>query len=193
MRGKGGGSVKSHVWRPLYVVLLIIAGVLVVRKIMVPADFGVGARGYMYGWHRPSNEEDWKKVSVKYRTSEYCKECHKEKYDEIKQSPHANINCENCHGPALGHPDDPKSLTINRARELCARCHFRLEYPTSGRGHIRGIDPKTHHPELECVTCHWPHDPRKAGHTPKAASATGTPRDRSLSASPRDPSKEGRS
>ena len=184
---------KSHVWRPLYVVLLIIAGVLVVRKIMVPADFGVGARGYMYGWHRPSNEEDWKKVSVKYRTSEYCKECHKEKYDEIKQSPHANINCENCHGPALGHPDDPKSLTINRARELCARCHFRLEYPTSGRGHIRGIDPKTHHPELECVTCHWPHDPRKAGHTPKAASATGTPRDRSLSASPRDPSKEGRS
>ena len=129
--------VKSHVWRPLYVVLLIIVGVLVVRKILVPADFGVGARGYMYGWHRPSNEEDWKKVSVKYRTAEYCKGCHKEKYEEIKQSPHANINCENCHNP-----------------------------------------------ELECVTCHWPHDPRKAGHATKTAAAPRNPADISLSASP---------
>ena len=187
---------KCHVWRPLYVVLLIIAGVLVVRKIMVPSDFGVGARGYMYGWHRPSNEEQWKEVKVKYRTSAYCKECHKEKYDEIKTSPHANINCENCHGPALGHPDDPKSLTINRARELCARCHFRLEYPTSGRGKIRGIDPKTHNPELECVTCHWPHDPRKAGHAPKQAVAPRNQPHRSLTASTvrsHDPRKEGRS
>ena len=40
---------KSHVWRPLYVVLLIIGAVLVARKILVPSDFGIGARGYMYG------------------------------------------------------------------------------------------------------------------------------------------------
>ena len=80
------------------------------------------------------------------------------------KSPHAAINCENCHGPALGHPDEPRTLAIDRARTLCARCHFRLEYPTSGRGKIRGIDPATHNPGLDCVTCHWPHDPRKEGH-----------------------------
>lgn len=166
---------KSHVWRPLYVVFVVVGTVLVVRKILVPADFGIGSRGYMYGWHRPSNEAEWQKVTVKYRTAEYCKECHADKYLEIKQSPHAAINCENCHGPGLKHPEDPPTLSIDRSRELCARCHFRLEYPTSGRGKIRGIDPKTHNPGLECVTCHWPHDPRKKGHARKSVAAGGTP------------------
>ncbi len=157
---------KSHVWRPLYVVLVIVALVLVARTVLVPADFGIGSRGYMYGWHRAGNEQQWKDVKVKYKTAQYCVNCHRGKYDEIRLSPHAAIGCENCHGPALGHPEDPKTLTIDRSRELCARCHFRLEYATSGRGKIRGINPKTHHPELDCVTCHWPHDPRKEGHQP---------------------------
>lgn len=163
--GKGGIPVKSHIWRPLYVVLFIVVLILAARMILVPKDFGIGSRGYMYGWHRPSNEQEWKQVPVKYRTAQYCKNCHLDKYQEIAGSPHAKINCENCHGPALGHPDDPKSLTIDRSRALCARCHLRLEYPTSGRGKIRGINPATHHPELQCVTCHWPHDPRKEGRT----------------------------
>ena len=156
---------KSHVWRPLYVVLVVIALVLVAREILVPADFGIGRRGYMYGWHRPSNEQEWKQVSVKYRSAEYCKECHREHYDAIAGSPHAAINCENCHGPALNHPQDPRTLGIDRSRALCARCHLRLEYPTSGRGQIRGINPATHNPGLECVTCHWPHNPKKEGRT----------------------------
>jgi len=156
--------VKSHVWRPLFVVLAIVALVFAARKVLVPSDFGVGERGYMYGWHRPSNEQQWKDVKVKYRTAQHCKECHKDKYDEIKSSPHGNINCENCHGPGLGHPEDPKALDIDRSRELCTRCHLKLKYHGSGREKIRGIDPARHNPGLECVTCHWPHDPRKEGH-----------------------------
>lgn len=154
---------KNHVWRPLYVALLVVAAILVLRKVLVPADFGIGKRGYMYGWHRAGNEADWKAIKVKYRSAEYCKECHRDKYDDIKASPHANIDCENCHGPALGHPADPPTLTIDRNRELCARCHFYLPYKTSGRGSIRGINPATHHPEAECVMCHYPHNPKLEG------------------------------
>lgn len=157
-------SLKNHVWRPLYVVLAVVALVLATRMVLVPADFGIGSRGYMYGWHRPSNEQQWKEVKVKHRTAQHCKQCHRELYDEIIQSPHALINCENCHGPALSHPEDPKHLSVDRSRELCARCHFRLEYHGSGRAKIRGIDPGKHNPGLECITCHWPHDPRKEGH-----------------------------
>jgi hypothetical protein len=103
-------------------------------------------------------------VAVKYRTAEYCRDCHSDKYADLKPSPHGNIQCENCHGPALNHPQDPVSLTIDRKRELCIRCHALLPYPTSGRGKIRGINPKTHHPEAECVLCHYPHDPRREAH-----------------------------
>ena len=153
---------KNHVWRPLFAALGVVALILVARELMVPADFGFYERGYMYSWHRRGNEEDWKKVKVKYRTAAYCKECHSDKYNDIKSSPHASISCENCHGPALGHPEDPRTLDIDRSRALCVRCHFYLPYKASGRGKIRGIDPATHHPEVECVLCHYPHNPKRA-------------------------------
>ena len=152
---------KNHVWRPLYVVLCIVAVVLLVRTVVVPKDFGVQERGYMYGFHRPSNETEWKAVTVKYRSPEYCKECHRDKYDDLKSSPHRNIICEDCHGPAMNHPDDPPTRTIDRSRKLCLRCHTKLPYKGSGRGNIRGIDPTTHNPEAECVLCHYPHNPTR--------------------------------
>lgn len=158
---KGGPPLKNHVWKPLFVALLVIAVIVVGREVLVPKDFGIYERGYMYSWHRKSNEADWKAVKVKYRTAEHCKSCHADKYADIKASPHANISCENCHGPNLNHPEDPPGLTIDRSRALCGRCHYLLPYQTSQRGHIKGINLATHHPEAECVLCHYPHNPKR--------------------------------
>lgn len=150
---------SNHIWRPLWAAIIFVAVILLVRWILVPSDFGVHEQGYMYGWHRKGNEADWMKVSVKYRTSAFCGKCHEDKFSDIKESPHATIMCENCHGPALNHPKDPQTLNIDRSRQLCVRCHFKLPYKKSGRSNIKGIDPATHHPEAECVLCHYPHNP----------------------------------
>lgn len=151
---------KSHILRPLFAVLGLIAVVLIARTFIVPKDFGIGERGYMYGWHRQGNEDDWKAFKVKYKfDNEYCKDCHGDKVSGIMQSPHSIIKCENCHGPVAGHPADPPKLKIDRGREHCLRCHFPLPYPTSGRSKIRGVDPDKHNPVFECVTCHNPHKP----------------------------------
>lgn len=154
---------RNHVWRPLYVALVIIAVLLVVRVVVVPQDFGTHANGYMYGWHRLSNEKEWQDVSVKYKTNSYCLKCHGKVSRDLQQSPHGRIMCENCHGAAMGHPDDPPTLTIDRSRKLCLRCHSLLPYKTSDRGHIRGIDADTHNPGAECVLCHYPHNPTMEG------------------------------
>ena len=154
---------KSHVFRPLWVILGLIALVLIARFFYVPKSFGVHERGYMYGWYRAANIEDWKKVTVKYQGSDYCKTCHSDKYESISMTPHAIIQCENCHGPALGHPSDPPKLTIDKSRGQCLRCHSSLPYPTSGRANIRGIDPDRHNPDIECVMCHNPHKPSLEG------------------------------
>jgi predicted CXXCH cytochrome family protein len=153
--------VKSHVWRPLLILLGVAALALIGQVFLVPKDFGVWERGYMYGWHRKGSEADWKKVRVKYRTVAYCKNCHLDKFDELQLSPHAHIMCENCHGPGGNHPADPPTLTIDRRRALCIRCHARLPYQASGRNAIRGINPSTHYPEAECVMCHYPHNPKR--------------------------------
>ena len=154
---------KTHVFRPLWVVLCLIALVLLARTVYVPKSFGVHERGYMYGWYRADNIGDWKKVTVKYQGSDYCTTCHPEKQESISMTPHAIIQCENCHGPAREHPSDPPKLTLDKGRGLCLRCHASLPYPTSGRANIRGIDPETHNPDIECVMCHNPHKPALEG------------------------------
>lgn len=150
---------KKHVWRPLYVVIGIVALILLFRMVYVPSDFGAQERGYTFGFHRLGNEQDWKNFPAKYKNSEYCNECHDDKYSSIKASPHKMIQCENCHGPALNHPEDPEKLAINRSRNLCIRCHSELYMPSSGRNNIPGIDPQTHNAGMECSECHNPHNP----------------------------------
>jgi len=155
--------VKNHVWRPLFVVIGIVALILVARSFLVPKDFGIQDRGYMYGFHRLGNEADWKAMEVMYKSAEYCGGCHPDKTETLGKSPHAIIQCENCHGPAVNHPDDPPKLTIDRSRALCLRCHAQLPYPTSGRAVIRGINPEEHNPGMDCPDCHNPHNPSLEG------------------------------
>jgi len=150
-----------HVLRPLYVVLAVAGIILIARTFFVPKDFGIHERGYMYGWYRTENVEEWKAVKVKYQGKEYCKDCHGEQGRQILSSRHKIIECENCHGPALEHPAEPTKLLIDRTRELCLRCHTHLLYPTSKRSEITGIDPEEHNPSEECAGCHNPHQASK--------------------------------
>lgn len=146
-----------HVLRPLYVVLALVVLILAARTLVVPKDFGIHGKGYMYSWHRKANEEDWKNIQVKFQGRDYCQDCHAEQFQMLRSSPHTIIECENCHGPAIDHPSDPQKLPIDRSRELCLRCHTFLPYPTSKRAEIKGIDPDVHSPGLECAGCHDPH------------------------------------
>jgi predicted CXXCH cytochrome family protein len=143
----------------LYVVLAIVAGILLFRLVYVPADFGAQERGYTFGYHRLGNEQEWKNYPAKYKDSGYCKECHDEKVKSMEPSAHGIITCENCHGAAFGHPDQPEKLAIDRTRDLCLRCHTKLYMPSSGRNDIPGIDPEQHNPGTACVDCHNPHNP----------------------------------
>jgi len=146
-----------HVLRPLYVVLAIAGIILIARTFVVPEDFGIHESGYMYGWYRKANEAEWRAFKPKYQGQEYCRDCHAEQEQQVRSSRHNLIECENCHDPARGHPDDPQKLTLDRSRELCLRCHTYLPYPTSKRSEIKGIHPDQHNPGGECAGCHNPH------------------------------------
>src|SRR5574340_21004 len=97
---------KNPVFRPLLVVIGILAILLMARALYVPKDFGVHERRYTYGWYQKGDEQFWKDFKVKYRGAEYCKDCHDKNYEKISKSPHQHIQCENCHGTAVDHPDN---------------------------------------------------------------------------------------
>ena len=153
---------RHSVVRPLLVVAAVVALILVARVFLVPKDFTIGERGYRFGWHRLGNEQDWKNFTVKYQGNDYCAACHGDKIEAIKASPHADIQCENCHGPAVRmvdgvakqHPADIDKLEVDTNPALCQRCHAPLPYASSGRSKIRYMDPV---PDGECMACHNPH------------------------------------
>ena len=150
---------KSHVWRPLFVVIALVLGILLFRAFYVPEDFGAHDRGYTFGFHRLSNEQEWQAYPAKYRDSGYCNECHEEKVESWAVSAHGTIPCENCHGAAFNHPDDPEKLVVDRSRGQCLRCHAQLNMPGSGRNDLPGIDASQHNPGDACSDCHNPHNP----------------------------------
>lgn len=150
---------KKHVWRPLYVVIGLVALILVFRMFYVPSDFGVQERGYTFGYHRLSNEQEWKDFPEKYKSSDYCADCHVENSTSLAMSGHGIIPCEDCHGAAFNHPESPEKLTIDRSRDLCMRCHVQLTMPSSQRNDLPGIDPQEHNVGMECADCHNPHNP----------------------------------
>ena len=153
---------KWHVLRPLGVAIGLIATIFVAREFLVPDDFGVHGQNFTYGYHRLSNIQEWKDFPVKYQGRENCEECHEENLTALNSSSHQNVECENCHGPAVGHPDPNEFLPLDKSRALCLRCHAFLEYPNSDRGKLKSIVDRTHRRRDECVKCHNPHDPRES-------------------------------
>jgi ribosomal protein L37AE/L43A len=150
---------KNHVLRPLMVVILLVIVFFIVRAIYVPDDFGAHG-SFTYNYYRQSNIQDWEDVTVKYQGREYCNNCHEQRVEQISVTPHSIIQCENCHGPGLGHPEIIPTLAIGDSQSLCLRCHAELPYAASGRSRIVGIDPNAHGlPGKECVDCHNPHNP----------------------------------
>jgi hypothetical protein len=111
---------------------------------MVPEDFGVHGDSFTYNFYRLSNVQEWKDFPVKHQGRESCVECHEENVTTLNASPHA-----------------PELLPIERAREHCLRCHASLDYPNHARSELPNVRDRTHKRRRECVTCHYPHDPRE--------------------------------
>ena len=153
---------KWHVFRPVGLVIAVVATILVSRIFLVPEDFGVHGDSFTYNFHRLSNVQEWKDFPVKYQGIDYCSKCHRRHARMLGRSTaHSEIICENCHGPGAGHPDEIESLPINTSRDHCLRCHALLDYPNNGRAAVPGIDDATHMKGKACVQCHNPHHPRE--------------------------------
>jgi len=156
----------------MYVVIVAIVGVggiIGVRKVIAPS-FQAVEGDYRYQWHRVANEQEWKDLRVKYQGNSYCKGCHSDQDMRVAASSHAKVQCENCHGAAFNHPEDPKKLSIDKGRGLCLRCHASLPYRPATYAELpvqenrpqpismlKMINPDTHNPDMACVTCHDPH------------------------------------
>ena len=138
--------------RLLFVVALLVAGIVLLRRAIPPAlkntDLQVAAA---------VQQETAREIN--YAGAHACAECHEEQYTVKKDGYHRNISCETCHGPGTRHIADPVEVTppAPRDRTFCPTCHaYNLSRPMG----FPQINPVTHNPLQPCITCHKPHDPK---------------------------------
>lgn len=145
-------NLPDQVKRLAILILAIIVIFVVVRNLLVPADFG------KYGHYRGSAVADIIAQEINFAGHEACTDCHEDLAEMKSAGYHRNVACEVCHGPAAMHIEDPSSVVLEAPRErgYCPLCH---EYLASRPTGFPQIISASHNPMKPCISCHDPHEP----------------------------------
>ena len=148
---------ERHYGHVLRVAALFVFGFvvfIVVRQVLVPADFDLEG----YGFFRAGALDEIAARPIAYAGHETCEGCHSDIQDVKAGGKHALLRCEACHGPLARHADDPmniKPATLN-PRRLCLTCHAKMAGKYEG---FPQVDAKEHAGDDACTDCHKPHRP----------------------------------
>ena len=144
-----------------YVHLVRMAGLFVVgvtafvvlRWLLVPADFGV------LGHYRAGAVTDNMTPPLMFAGQAACVECHADVADVRAKGKHVRVACESCHGALAAHASDPGSQKPVKphTRNTCISCHSaNISKPKS----FPQVVPEEHAPEGSCAACHVVHNPK---------------------------------
>lgn len=134
---------------------LFAAGValfLVVRWVLVPADYG------QFGPYRASALVQNQLRPIAFAGQVSCVECHTDVAEARKTNAHARIGCESCHGPLARHAADPEVAGRRPdPRTTCAVCHV----PSAAKPPwFKTVNFAEHADAGPCTACHPAHAPR---------------------------------
>lgn len=146
----------EHLLRVVLLLALGLIGFLLVRRAVVPAEFG------KYGHFRPGALDEIRAKPVKFAGRQACEACHTDQVEVKSKGKHANVGCEACHGPQARHVEDPTSVTpkLPDVAVLCVRCH---EANSGKPKNFPQVVSADHAGEVPCNTCHKPHTPKITG------------------------------
>lgn len=149
----------KHVVRLLSLLAAGLVLALVAKWLLTPESF------YRFGHYRADSVVETAALEPVHMTSDYCEKCHDDRHAEWSAGNHKSVTCENCHGPAKGHPrGGKKKLPIPAdSIRLCSQCHEAM----AGRPAIQPqIVLAEHKQGAECAGCHNPHAPKISANVP---------------------------
>jgi hypothetical protein len=132
-----------------------VAAFVVLRWMMVPADFGV------LGHYRAGALKDNMARPIVFAGQGACIACHADVADVRAKGRHAHVACEACHGALASHAAHPGGRNPIRPdpRKTCIICHTAsISKPKS----FPQVVPSEHAPEGSCAECHVVHNPKIA-------------------------------
>ena len=142
-----------HLVRMAGLFLVGITAFVVLRWLMVPADFGE------FGHYRAGALRDNMARPIVYAGQAACVECHPDVAEVRAKGRHALVACEACHGALAAHASNPDGAKPVRPdpRKTCIICHTAsISKPKS----FPQVVPAEHAPEGACAACHAVHSPK---------------------------------
>jgi len=150
---------RKHIVRLLIILAVLVPGFVVARSLLIPESFG------KYGHYRGDNVEEQMNLPLVYQEAGFCEECHETQYGSWKDTGHATVNCEVCHGHWEIHNEQVKTMTADKSNNGCVICHLKLtgrpeEFPQIASFDKHMIDVEMQEEGMEeCLECHDPHEP----------------------------------
>ena len=151
----------KHVARLLLLLGALLVVAIIAQQLLTDPSF------YRFGHYRADSVGEIASRDPAFKTAQYCKGCHSERYAQWSANSHKSVSCETCHGPARGHPENGKLPIPSDTVKLCTLCHEAM--PGRPRAQPQ-IVVAQHGGGQQCKTCHNPHAPKIAF---VQASATG--------------------
>lgn len=152
---------SKHVYRVFLLLIIVVAGAMIGRILLVPESFG------RYGFYRGDDIAEQAAVRMRHGGNESCVPCHAAIKGKHDGGPHLLIPCEDCHDALAAHVQDGKKIAEMRrtksVTQLCARCHRELvarrkDFPQVNiEKHVQ--DQGAVLSETVCFGCHNPHHP----------------------------------
>jgi Class III cytochrome C family len=148
-----------HVFRVLFLLLVIVVVVTIGRSFLVPKSYG------LYGPYRFDNVPQQASVRPPmHGGAASCGACHAERLKKVAAGAHASVSCEICHAPLGVHAKGGArfaAMPVDKSFTLCARCHRKID----GRpAKFPQVVLEQHVPsEVQgqvCLECHDPHSPK---------------------------------
>ena len=142
-----------HLVRMAGLFVVGITAFVVLRWLMVPADFGE------FGHYRGGALKDNMARPIVYAGQAACVECHTDVAEVRAKGRHALVACESCHGALAAHAGNPDGLKPVRPdpRKTCIACHTAsISKPKT----FPQVVPAEHAPEGSCAACHAVHNPK---------------------------------
>lgn len=126
MQPKYTSKYNTHVIRIVAVLVILAAGGVGVRAMLLPESFG------RYGHYRAGAIDDEMNREVRNGTNASCLACHQYIKEMHFSGVHRTVSCEFCHGPVADHIRDGKVVAKlpkkqgDQIRILCLRCHNQI-------------------------------------------------------------------
>jgi cytochrome c553 len=175
----------KHIARLIILLAAVVTVAFAARYLLVPSSY------YRYGHYRGDAVAEIARDTPLYKGARSCQACHRRIFDQWSASAH-RVQCEDCHGPAGGHPrvgapplgadrDTHQVLMHSRYRvasgrmqvptdtaHLCLQCHASIVGRPAAQLQVSASE---HAGTQQCAACHDVHSPKIVfPPVPKAAS-----------------------